>query len=1085
MQFSRGLCGIAFLLVCRHASAADGYGNISGTVFDPDGRPAPLASVNLIQQETGLALGLVTDQDGKYQAARVPAGLYKIVADSAYADGSVQVSVTVRDNQDVNQPIHLAPLSPVFVSGNLLDVPLNGRNYLDLTRTGSEATFGQEGGNIDGYTPYSSRGNSAFNAAGMRGQENNFQIDGIDNNDIWTRGAALQPSIEAISSVSVDSPYVPASAGRAAGGVLSVQTRSGGNQFHGDVFDYLQNSALDAKNFFDGASKPGLVQNQFGGSVGGPVRKNNWFFFVDSELTRGRRGLTVISTVPTATEKSGGFGASTPVIYDPNSLAQAPDGSFFRLPFQNNSIPLTSIPLAARNLIALYPNPNLPGLVDNYRFTPSSIDNDGKFDARTDKVFSASNTMFARFSYEHQNADSPGSLPAPAGMGFPAGSYAGSDSSQNADNSSTSLTALAGAASYTFVVSPTIVNELRAGITRFDLSAAALDQGLNASSLLAIPGLSANGLPDVAPTGYAQLGAAEAAPFNIKTTSYQINDSVLWRTHQHSARLGLEAIRRQADGSSTEWSNRGTYLFTPDYTSSPGVFNTGDPIASLLTGYPFETRRDVQFQPFQLRDWEFAGFVEDEFRVFRHFTIQVGVRYSMTPPVSEASNRMVNFVHSPLPALNEFAGQGGVNDSGGLNTYKSAIAPRIGIAWDIFGNGSTVLRGGFSKMYDTGAYISEGILAQNPPYASRLDNYTGSLQTGLSLSDGLPAPVSQSLLNAASLNAAHGSVYAVDPGTFTPYSDQWGVFLDQRLRPRLTLEASLTSSMGIHLFTMYDANQPVPTPTPFFYPRYPFDPYESRVEYLTYAAGSTYYGGQLKLAGQVTSGLQVVATYRYAKSIDDENQPMTNQDSRPGPQYLYSLRNVRSPSPFDIAQRILVTASYDLPFQSGMGGTKAASILHAAIANWRAGTVVTVQGGLPFTPQLATNTLNNGGIQLPNRVGSGALPADQQSYLRWFNTSLNPADPNHAFVVPGLYQYGTSGYDFLRGPGLATVDASLARTFALRERMHLQVRLEAFNLLNRVNLALPNRMLDVVSSGAIDHTATPPRQMEVVARVEW
>ena len=269
--------------------------------------------------------------------------------------------------------------------------------------------------------------------------------------------------------------------------------------------------------------------------------------------------------------------------------------------------------------------------------------------------------------------------------------------------------------------------------------------------------------------------------------------------------------------------------------------------------------------------------------------------------------------------------------------------------------------------------------------------------------------------------------------------------------------------------------------------RYPYEPYESRIEYLGFAGGSTYYGGQLKLTGQPVSDLQVQMTYRYAKSLDDSTQPGTDQESRPsGPQYIYGLRGNRSPSPFDITQRLVLTASYDLPFKNTRaGGNGASRMLHAALADWRAGTVITAQTGFPFTPQLAVNSLNNGAYQLPNRVGNGSLPSDQRSYLQWFNTSLDPADPNHAFEIPNLYQYGNSGFDILRGPGLANVDASLAKSFPLGERLHMRTRLEAFNFLNRTNFALPNRILGMESSGVIDHTITPARSLQVVARVEW
>jgi len=272
--------------------------------------------------------------------------------------------------------------------------------------------------------------------------------------------------------------------------------------------------------------------------------------------------------------------------------------------------------------------------------------------------------------------------------------------------------------------------------------------------------------------------------------------------------------------------------------------------------------------------------------------------------------------------------------------------------------------------------------------------------------------------------------------------------------------------MGAHLYERYDANQPYPAPTPYAFPRYPFEPYHGRVDYLDLAGGSTYYGGQLKLSGQPLPGLQLTTTYLYSKSIDDSTAPGTEQDSRPaGPQYIYALRAMRSVSPFDIPQRLMLAASYELPF------------------HWRAGTLISIQSGLPFTPQLAVNSLNNGGFQLPNRVGSGALPVSQQSYLQWFDTSLT--GPGSAFQLPPLYQYGNSGFDILRGPGLANTDFSLARDFSLRESMHLRTRVEVLNLLNRTNFALPERILGVESSGVISHTATPSRQVQLVVKLEW
>jgi hypothetical protein len=792
--------------------------------------------------------------------------------------------------------------------------------------------------------------------------------------------------------------------------VVNVQTRSGTNQLHGSGYDYFQNSALNTRNFFDGADKPAATRNQFGANLGGPIRKNDWFFFLDAEALRERQGLTVISTVPTVAQKSGDFGdiLSKARIYDPFSIS--PD--FIRLPFANNRIPASMIPAQARNLVALYPDPNLPGAADNYRFTPALINNGTDFGAHLDNTLPR-RSLSARFDYQHRDQQSPSALP-----------NAASDPRQHADDAQTSLAAWSGGVSHSYVLSPTLLNQFRIGASQIRMNGDPNDPTLST----------------VAPEGFVQLGANNVIPFRIRMTSYQLEDSVRWTHGRHTFEAGFSILRRNATGNASEWTSRGNFLFTPDYTSQQGVAQTGDSIASLLLGFPTDVRRDVQLADYNLRAWEASVFIQDELRIGRRLTIQAGIRYSLDPPLTEANDRLVNF-HFGV--------------TGDVSFYKKAIAPRIGFTLDVFGTGATILRGGFSKAYDPGSYLTTGALARNAPYASRLDLINGTFQLGSNLTDGFPA-----------VNATNQAVYAIGPGNYEPYADQWGLTIEQRLPARMTLEIAGMSSMGAHLYESYDANQPFPAPTPYPFARYPFESYHGRVDYLDLAGGSTYYGGQLKLSGQPRPGLHLVATYLYSKSIDDSTAPGTDQDSRPpGPQYIYSLRSVRSVSPFDIPQRLMLTASYELPFHV------------------RVGTLVTIQSGLPFTPELAVNSLNNGGFQLPNRVGSGTLPASQQSYLQWFNTGLS--GPGSAFELPPLYQYGNSGFDILRGPGLANADASVARDFALRESLHLRTRLEVFNLLNRANFALPERLLGVESSGVISHTATPSRQMQLLIKLEW
>ncbi len=1077
-------CCIALLLAVHWAVAASGFASISGTVFDTGGGPAPLADLTLVHQESGLRLELAAGPDGNYQASNLAPGSYTVTAKAHAANGTARLSLVVHSGEKLSLPISLTAAPALLATKELSDLPLNGRNYLDLIRSAAGITPGEQGGDIEGYGPYATRGNESFNSNGQRGQNNDFSIDGIDNNEAWRRGAVLQASLEAIDQVNLATTYIPADVGHTAAASVEVQTRPGQNEFHGSVFDYLSNSALDARNFFDRLGKPGLVGNQFGGSLGGPIHKIDWFFFGDLELLRERQGLTVTSTVPTAAEKSGDFGA-TP-IYNPLSPGESSSGVFVRQQFEGNQIPSSLIPAVARNLIALYPDPNFPGAVNNYLSNPASLDNSNQVDLRSDRILTARNALFVRASYQSQSVLSPGSMPAPAGSNPPSATFAGSDIMQFADDADIRLRAWGGMMSDTFAMQPNLINELRAGGDGFALDASALDQGVNASTAIGIPGLPFGGLPDISPTGYASLGAAQQVPFDILETTFQVEDNILWTAGRHAWKFGFEFVHRYVDGAASQWSDRGAFSFTPDFTSQPGVAGTGNSIASLLLGYPSGEQRDMQYEPFHLRGWEGSAFAQDRFRIGRRLTIEAGIRYSLYPPVTEANDRMANFNFAyNAGALEEFAGQDGVNQYAGRHSNLLAFAPRIGVALDLSGGGTTVLRGSFSTVYDPPAYIAQGALAQNSPFASQQDIVNGSLVVGPGLAAGLPIPASAAPLT---LNSTGGAIYAFQQHNWIPYVDEWGLALDHRLRPGLTLMVGGTGSMGMHLIEMFNYNQPDPGPSTLAARRLLWDaPNLSALDYLSFAGGSTYYGGQIQLTKQSSSGLQLQVSYTYSKAEDDSTEPFTDQASRPsGPQDIFDLRGMRSPSPFDLTHRLVAMAFYDLPLKSGMGRACGSSqLVCAVLANWQASTLVNVHSGFPFTPVLATNGLNNGAFQLPDRVGDGSLPTGQRSYLQWFNTSLDPSDPNHAFQVPPLYQYGNAGYDILRGPWLATADVAIARSFSITERLHLRARVEAFNLLNRTNFALPNPILGVESSGVIDHTVTPARQIHLALRAEW
>jgi hypothetical protein len=1063
---ARRLRWVAIVLLSLRVLAAQGQGTIYGIVWGTGDNHAPFTQITLVGQRTGCRRTLAADANGNYRATGLPPDTYTIAVTSP-VNGTTVATVVVENGKEVELGIILDNRTPTGDGA--------ARAYLDSVRKLAEIEPGQQGSAIEGEGPYGFRTSMSFNANGQRGQNNNFVLDGMDNNDNWTGGAILNPPAEKTVVNLVDG-YIPAELGHATGASVGVYVSTlPSHELHGSAHEKFGNSALDARNYFDGANKPATAANQFGGNLGGSVRKSG-FFFADLEGLRSRQGLAVISTVPAAAQKNGGFGFAP--IYNPFTIAATPSGIFERQAFPNNQIPQSLFSPAGEQLLALYPDPNLPGVADNYRYTPSAPHNAGWFHGRLDETLSDRHALSVAAGYEREHAQSPGAFPAPAGLSLAEGSL-GSDITQNANDDDMSSSAWEGVITETGLLRPSLVNEFRAGVTSLRLQARPLDDENNWSTPLDIPGLTADGLPTVNPTGFASLGAAGAAPFQLRMTNYQLEDRVRWNTPHHAWQFGVQAILRVADGDAGTVSNRGTFSFTPDYTSQEGsTAPTGDSIASLLLGFPSEVQRDVQFSPYNLRAREIAGFVGDQVRLGR-LTIDVGLRYSIYPPLTEASGRMVDFNFSrTAPALDQFAGQGGVNGYAGLGFNKRALAPRVGFVLALSASGSTALRGGFSADYDSGSYLAEGLLARNPPYASSADRINGTFQLGANLTAGLPAPVPVSLLTVASLDAAQGNINAIQPENYTPYADQWDLFLERRLGSRMVLDIGGVGSMGIHLEDAFNANQPFPAPTPYATLRYPYDPYESRITYLNLGGGSTYYGGQARLSGQIRPDFVLLLSYSQSKSVDDSVAPFSDPLSRPAaPQDTYNARGNRSPSPFDIARRAVFSAQYELPGRTGRGW------LATVTRDWRASAVVTMQTGFPFTPELAVNSLNNGGFQLPNRAGSGALSASQRSYLNWFNSSLGEADS--AFQVPALYQYGNSGFDILRGPGLATTDAAVSRNFRLSDRLRLETRVAATNLLNDVNFALPNRFLGVESSGVISHTVTPARQVQLALRVAW
>jgi len=1118
----RSFCVVAFLVGLAASPALfaqSASGTILGSVHDASGASIPGAAVSIVNQQTGFRREVPTDSNGDYELPYVPLGDYVV---SAKAKGFKTVDrsgVTLVVDQkarldftltvgDVNETVTVTEAAPLVKTDSsemgevvqqktVQDLPLNGRNYVQLVFLTAGVTTGQQGGNIEGTGAFVQRGTGSFNANGQRGQNNNFMVDGIDNNESWINTTILQPSVEATREFKVYTANAPAEFGRASGGMVNVQTRSGSNDFHGSAFEYLRNAALDARNFFqrktpqDQRRIPNFVQSQFGATFGGPIKKNNWFIFGDYQGFRQALGLDVTSTVPSVAQKAGNFGATN--IFDPitTRLDPANPANYIRDPFPGNIVPANRIPSQARALVNLYPDPNVAGTaVNNYFFSPSKYQTDDAFNVRSDKIITEKNTMFTRVSRGRDITSLPGALPAPAN-GPNVGPYAGADNGQSADSADFNLVTWGGVLSDTHVFRPNLVNEFRIGFSRFDLHALPKNMFINAAAAIGIPGINdalppySGGLIGVRPTGYQMLGNITPIPSISQNTNYQLSENLTHIIGRHSMKYGFQVIRRHLNFFESQDPARGFFNFDPTFTNLPSTGAGGNTIATLELGFPYQITRTALQGTFGLRAWEYSFYAQDDFKVSNRLTLNLGLRYELFPPLTEVEGRIANYNFSSTdPALSNIANVTG-DKYAGRKIDPHNFAPRVGLAYSLTPSGHTVVRASYGIHYVSVHYAGQGAIGRNPPFMPTQAFIPGSLFVGRNVADGLPIPVPTPLDTAAKLNAAGGSIYAVQLDTHTPRAQQWNFDVEHQLAGGILLDVGYVGTHGSHLFSTYNLNLPSPGPTPLA-ARRPIQLLNNlpTINYFGFFGDSNYQGLQTKVVKRFSHGLEFLATYTWAKSLDDAIAGSSGQKGRPNPNAQYqdinNIRSARGLSSFDLAHRFVFSGYYTLPFgQNGSGLTK------RILGGWQFNTIVTLQTGPPFTPTLASNGLNNGNFQLPNRIGNGALPDDQRTIQQWFNTSISPTDPNRAFSVPGAYVFGNSGYNILRGPGLQTVDLALHKNIPITEKLKLQLRGEAFNIMNNANFALPNINLGTAAAGSIGSTITTSRQIQVVAKVEF
>jgi hypothetical protein len=1046
---------------------------VTGLITDSSGAAVPGATITITNVNTGVSASTTSNESGNYLFPVLNPGRYTItvqkpgfdqitrtgielvVSQVARFDFTLQVGTTRQTIvvSAATPPLETATasLGQVIDTKPIEDLPLNGRNFLQLAKLAAGVSNPKPGDRT--------AAGGSFVANGVRSQLNNFMLDGVDNNEKIvdqqsSSPVVIQPSVDALQEFKVETNNFSAEYGYSAGAVVNATIKSGTNQFHGDAFEFLRNDVLDARNFFltPSQKKPPLQQNQFGGTLGGPIMRNKLFFFGSFERTRTNNGNTQVLTVPTAAMKSGNF-SGQPLLYDPDTTVPARGGSgYARTAFQNNVIPQSRISPVAANLLALEPLPNLPGTVNNYIANPTQTTRINRIDSRIDYHVSDDDSLFGRYSYEPAHSVNPGPFPPPLD---------GTSSFQQANHS----TAANGAAiGETHVFSPSVVNEFRLGYNRVHDDLTPFENSYLDSQfgIVGIPQLTGvYGLPEFSISGFATLGEATFLPNDKISETATVEDHVSWvrGTHSLSAGGDYRWVRSWFYISSAA---RGNFTFNGTFTQNPQKpTGTGSGLADFLLGIPSNSELSNAISG-DLRYKYYGAYIQDDWKVTSRLTLNLGVRYELWTQPVERHNQEANFLlgsakliypNNAVPAgIASAAVQtipAEMNPRSLLITDNNNIAPRFGLAYQAAKN--TVVRGGFGLFFADDPEIgASGRLVANPPFYQDVTFPTNQITPIITLAAGFPPNTIGS-----GFNLANASLIAFTPNFKQAYVYHWSFGIQQQVG-QFVAEANYVGTSGFELPITYNVNNPYPGAASVAARR----PYQGfgNITLTTPMGDSNYNALETRLERRFANGFSLLVSYTYSKSIDDGGEQLI------GDLQLRDARNVkmeRALATNDIRNYFVASYLYALPFGRGQQFVIRNPVADAILGNWQINGITTLHSGLPFTPELGFSSANTGDGR-PNRIGNGNLPADQRSINNWFDKS--------AFVAAPFYQFGNAGRDILEGPGAVNFDLSIFKNFpvpAFGENGTVQFRGELFNAFNHPQFGQPNNRVDLSQGGTI------------------
>ncbi len=1084
------LLAFAFALSRSPVSAQEVTATINGVVTDPSGAAISGAKVTAKDLDRGTVYPTTTDSSGLYNLPRLPVGNYELRVENPGFQASVQSPIVLQLNQtakidfqlkvgNVNQTLEVTTAAPVLQTestqlGTVLDartnvaLPLATRNYNQLTllAPGSVTTDPSE---FTGAQSTFNSGRPYIN--GNREQADNYVLDGMDNNQVSENDVGFAPSVDAIEEFNLITQNASAEFGNYMGGIISVSLKSGTNQFHGVAFEFLRNDKLNAnewQNNLAGTPRPLLRWNEFGGAVGGPIKKNKLFFFADYQGSRYDQPATSSGfTVFTAAERTGDFSAicttgftngicttRSQQLYNPFSSTSSNN----RTPFLNNKIPSNLFSPIATSILTspLYPAPINGALVDNQVNTVHSSTNGDQGDIKVDWAASDKDHVYGRYS--QQKVLNPGTNSQPLLY-----------------NSFNNYPLYNGVADWTRTFSPTFVNDFRAGVNYYPVATGNVAPTSNTN--FGIPGAPSSFLPNMQFTGgnlangNGWFGNADITQ-DFSSTVGQLEDTAILNIGSHTLHTGFQIFRDRIDVFySGNEGLAGIFGFNGQYTGDVAAGSNGLPEADFLLGLPQTVGVGAGGGTWGQRSWTYAAFVQDDWKASSKLTLNLGLRWELHTPWDEVYNRQTNFQEYTGQVL--LSGQTSLfNDNNALYNQYNGIAnfqPRIGLAYRPFNN--TVIRASYSVssfLEGTGTNLR---LTRNPPWQTgHLSTYSSNADLVLpptTLGQGYSGFSANGTCTTAAAAAsspacfAGATIFTWDPNDRPAVSNQWNVSLQQQLGNSTTVQLAYVGQNNDHLMVPINASQSYLASNGTVYP----SPYlagnptllaDNPTDKLTQTDGIQNYNAlQATLQKRLSSGLEFQFNYTWSKCLTDSIGYYGGYGQGAGNYYYwqntYDAHSYYGSCYYDVPQAFNGYVTYDIPFGRGRTfGSNMNKAVNAVVGGWQVNAIVTFHSGFPFT--IGANDASGTGSfgPLASCSGSPVVLGKQNSplggYQYWSQSTFY--QPTSGF--------GNCGVGIIRGPGLHTADLSVSKLFSITEHQNLEFKAQAINFTNTPILNAPS-----------------------------